>query len=259
MNWFQQIMGMFPQLLFAVIFVIAPLAKFLLNKAAEQRKKKALIDAEQARQRELLRTGRDVNAERAAEEARQMREAAARQQMQQMAEAAERTRQVADGQGQAEIARRQEQLRRLRERRQREQQGGGQASQDPSPVAMPNQSMPGRRTGAGRAVTRELWPGGPVVVVSGEERERVERIEEVARATQSRRDVPDQSFVQPIAQIENVRSIDRAAPAASRTVREVSVKRGATLAGTPGVPLNAAQWRQAFVASQIFGRPGGLV
>lgn len=258
MSW-QQITSFLPQLFILVVVVIGPIVKYIVTKAAEQQQKKRMLDAEQARQREMLRTGRDVNAERAAEEARQMREAIARQQAQQMAEAAERARQAADGQAQAEVARRQEQLRRLRERRQREQQGGGQQTQGGSPVALPNQSMPGRRGGAGRAVTRELWPGGPVVVVSGEERERAERFEETSGAAQARQEAPDQSFVQPIAQVENVRSISRSAPAASRTVREVSAKRGATVAGTPGVPLNAAQWRQAFVASQIFGRPGGLV
>ncbi len=98
-------------------------------------RKKAIRDAQQAeaaRQQAILRTGRDPLAEQVAAQQRQAQRAEAEA-----------------------LAQRQEALRQLRTQ---QQEAAGRSEQPP--VLQPTQ------TGGG-PITRELWPGGPVVVIGG--------------------------------------------------------------------------------------------
>lgn len=144
-------MSQVPQFMQIIIFALFMLGSFLGWLLKRLREQKAI---KQARQRQLereemiLRTGRDPLAEGPAGvptvprgHVAQEFEGGTIQQMQR----------------QAEMARRQEQLRRLRERR---RQGQGV----PAGPALPTVGNPHGGSGTG-PVMRELWPGGPVIAV----------------------------------------------------------------------------------------------
>lgn len=126
-------------LIFVLVMVLSSAGKGIYE--AYQKKKAAmeLERLEQERNNTILRTGRDPKAEAAEAELRAQQNAAAREQARQR----------------AAIEERQEALRQLRS-------GQAQANQPPQ-MPQPRASS----GGGGGPITRELWPGGPVIVING--------------------------------------------------------------------------------------------
>ncbi|HZW07929.1 MAG TPA: hypothetical protein VFF65_12475 [Phycisphaerales bacterium] len=218
-------------------------------------KKQLILEAERAereRRDTILRTGRDPLAEQAA--------AMQRQAQREEAEL---------------IAQRQEALRRLREQQ--------DAQQPPSPV--PQQAGGGRGMGGGGPITRELWPGGPVIVINGpapaqpQARPQPQRTEgrpaesaprpfqqprQQPTQRQGKKQRPQQQRPRPQESTLEARTADRHDEAYYQRERSLarmqasSTPAQAAPASKPadyGVPTTAQQWRAAFIASEVFGAP----
>jgi hypothetical protein len=124
-----------------VIFIIMLLMGGIQAMYRAYQKKKVQLEAERferERRDTILRTGRDPLAE----------QAAAMQRDAQREEA-------------ALMAQRQEALRQLRAQQEAANQGGQRGI---NPPALPQSPAP---TSGGGPITRELWPGGPVIVING--------------------------------------------------------------------------------------------
>jgi hypothetical protein len=250
----------------AIIFLSSFLS-WVFRKLREQKQLKALRDAEARRRDEILRTGRDPAAEEAARTAAMLREVEAEARAREQAAAAEVQRQ------QAEMQRRRDELRRLREQRQRERVGSSpsQQSQSPQPSAQSQSQSQSQNQGQGSVTTRELWPGGPVVVIARSADEPAEDPRQTftpapapatARAEQPR---PRQRTLAADREDyeESVRARQARADAAlaAGARQQAAQERKAAAQRTPQtfpLPKTAAQWRSAIVANVILGQPGGL-
>lgn len=252
---------------FVVVFAFSGMS-WVVRKLQEQAAIKAAKDREARRREEILRTGRDPAAGEGASEGS-------------LDDAQARLRELAQ--------RRQEQLRELRKR---EQAGGGETAAARPAVPQPAQAPQAPRPAP---VTAELWPGGPVVVVGPgqapvqaaprpraqtsqprppEKRpaamggspeavraEREQSAKRAARAAANRRAEQVQRAAEQqeakeaaIAKAQAARLVQGAAVRESRAAAVAAVKReGAGDAWTP--PRTAEAWREAFIASEVFGPP----
>lgn len=130
--------------LYAILLVFAASGiNWLFKQLREKAEIKRLEQAKQKRAEDLLRTGRDPTAETAISGPGQVIDTN---------DAQARLRELAQ--------RRQQQLRELRKKTQPGQAGGegGDEGERPLPTASAGEA-------AGRPMSRELWPGGPVVVI----------------------------------------------------------------------------------------------
>ena len=231
-----------------LIYLIPVLLAVLQTAYRAYQKKRAQLDAEAAerfRQQTILRTGRDPLAEQAA--------------------AAERDAQRREAEI---IAERQEALRQLRR-----QQEEARTPSTPPPVPQP--ALGGNRAGGGPGapVTRELWPGGPVIVIGGAEptpapapqrqdtRSRAPqpvqtRSQQQGRKKQNQRQQDAASTLQSrqedrhdAAYYQRERSIARMQASSVAEERAVVAEPVFTHPSTP------AQWRAAFIAAEVLGTP----
>ncbi|MCU0689412.1 MAG: hypothetical protein MUE97_06715 [Phycisphaerales bacterium] len=244
----------------AIIFLSSVLS-WVFRKLREQQQLKALRDAEARRRDEILRTGRDPAAEEAARTAAMLREVEAEARGREQAAAIEVQRQ------QAEMQRRRDELRRLREQRRSERTGG---SPQPQAQAQPqNQPQPQPQ---GPVTTRELWPGGPVVVIARSAEEPAEAPRQTFPAPAPAPAFPRAEQPRPRQRTlasdredyeESVRARQARADAAiaAGARQQAAQDRKAAAQRTPQtfpLPKTAAQWRAAIVANVILGQPGGL-
>ncbi|HYD02316.1 MAG TPA: hypothetical protein VEB22_13900 [Phycisphaerales bacterium] len=217
-------------------------------------KKQLILEAERAereRRDAILRTGRDPLAEQAAAMQRQVQR-----------EEAEL------------MAQRQEALRRLREQQ--------HAQQPPSPVP---QQLGGGGAGGGLSggpITRELWPGGPVIVINGPapapaqaqrpERRAIEptqrpfqqpRPQQPQRQGKKQRQQQQQPRPRPQTSSVESRAEERHDEGYYQRERSIARMQASTVpaqsqAPKPpefAMPTSAQQWRAAFIASEVLGVP----
>lgn len=222
-------------------------------------KKRALIDAENAereRQQTILRTGRDPLAEQAA--------------------AAQREAQRREAEIMAE---RQEALRELRRQQ-------GETATPGSPPPVPQPAMGGGNRGGGGPggpITRELWPGGPVIVIGGAEpapqrqdtrQRRPEQVqqrepEQIQSRSQQQSRKKQRQRPQQVPRDDEApstlqsRQSERHDEAYYQRERSLARMKASTIADDRAVaaepvfvrPTNPSQWRAALIAAEILGTP----
>lgn len=248
-----------------LIYLIPVVLAILQTVYRAYQKKRALIDAEAAerqRQQTILRTGRDPLAEQAAAAQR---------------EAQRREAEI--------IAERQEALRQLR-RQQEEAQSPG------SPPPVPQPAMGGNRSGGGPGgpITRELWPGGPVIVIGGSdptptppaptqqrqdtrqrqpERVQPRQAEQVQSRSQQQSRKKQKQRPQQVSREEEEpstlqsRQNERHDAAYYQRERSLARMQASTISDDRAVvaepvfvrPSTPAQWRAALIAAEILGTP----
>lgn len=246
--------GKYTILIYAILLLLGGLQAAF---KAYQRKK-VIRDAQQAeaaRQQTILRTGRDPLAEQVAAQQRQAQ------------------RDEAEA-----LAQRQEALRQLRTQ---QQEAAGRSE----PPLVPQQAQ----GGGNGPITRELWPGGPVIVINGSrptaapqprpaqarpvqprsQEQRRQNKPQPPRPQPQIRSAPPQRQPQPPASPLQVRSSlqsrqesrhDAAYYQRERSLAKMQASTNvepAIVAATPAyvLPSTPQQWRSAIIAAEILGTP----